>query len=190
MADDIPLILDDAMSGIAGMSGDVQVNLGDVDVDDVDLFGGPVELSLPSHPPPSKQLQNRVDEQRTRGCNQRIAWSKQGTLATIGADGQSLELRYLRTDPETAAWGLSEVTPYAQFSSMSSQSTFSGGPIVHLAWAAAGHPELAVIDSVGRVSILAFSSSLNKPFCLRSWESDPIDDLHAVWIITPPLFTK
>ncbi|CAK7199246.1 Mediator of RNA polymerase II transcription subunit 16 [Sporothrix eucalyptigena] len=72
MADDIPLILDDAMSGIAGMSGDVQVNLGDVDVDDVDLFGGPVELSLPSHPPPSKQLQNRVDEQRTRGCNHHL----------------------------------------------------------------------------------------------------------------------
>lgn len=70
MAEDIPLILDDAMSGMAGMSGDVPVGLGDVDVDDVDLFGGPVELSLPSNPPPSKQLQVRVNEQRIRGCNQ------------------------------------------------------------------------------------------------------------------------
>jgi hypothetical protein len=70
MAEDIPLILDDAMSGIAAMSGDVPIGLGDVDVDDVDLFGGPVELSLSSHPPPSKQLQARVNEQRIRGCNQ------------------------------------------------------------------------------------------------------------------------
>ncbi|KIH87170.1 mediator of RNA polymerase II transcription subunit 16, fungi type [Sporothrix brasiliensis 5110] len=180
MAEDIPLILDDAMSGIAGMSGDVPVGLGDVDVDDVDLFGGPVDLSLPSHRPPSKQLQLRIDEQRIRGCNQRIAWSKQGTIASIGADGQSIELRYLRTDAEDASWALSEATSYAQFSSSNTQTTFAGGPIVHLAWAATGHSELAVIDSVGRVSILAFSTSLNKPFALRSWEADPVDDLHAV----------
>ena len=80
MADDIPLILADhpvAGSGIPDMSGDVPVNLGDVDVDvdDVDLFGGPVELSLPSHPPPSKQLQIRVNEQRIRGCNQYVSRS-------------------------------------------------------------------------------------------------------------------
>ncbi|CAK7233542.1 Mediator of RNA polymerase II transcription subunit 16 [Sporothrix curviconia] len=154
MTDDIPLILDDAMSGIPGMSGDVQVSLGDVDVDDVDLFGGPVELSLPSHPPPSKQLQICVNEQRIRGCNQRIAWSKQGTLATIGADGQSVDLRYLQTDPETASWGLSEALSHTQFSPMNTHTTFSGGPIVHIAWAAAGHPELAVIDSVGRYNII------------------------------------
>lgn len=70
MNDDIPLIIDDAMSVIPGMPGNGQVNLGDVDVDDVDLFGGPVELALPSHPPPSKQLQIHVNEQRIRGCNQ------------------------------------------------------------------------------------------------------------------------
>ena len=164
-----------------GMPGDVPVSLGDVDVDDVDLFGGSVELGLPSHPPPpSKQLQLRVDEQRMRGCCQRIGWSKQGTIAAISEDGLSIDLRYLHADPETAAWGLSQPTSYSQFSSANTPTTFSGGPIVHLAWAATGHPELAVIDSVGRISILAFSISLNRPLPLRSWEADPIDDLNAV----------
>ncbi|CAK7273961.1 Mediator of RNA polymerase II transcription subunit 16 [Sporothrix epigloea] len=191
MTDNIPLIIDDAMSVIPDMSGNGQVNLGDVDVDDVDLFGGPVELALPSHPPPSKQLQIHVNEQRIRGCNQRIAWSKQGTLVTIGADGQSIDLQYLRTDPETATWGLSEVTAHNQFSLMNTQTTFLGGPIVHISWSAAGHPELAVVDSVGRICILAFSTSLNRPFCIRSWELDPVDDLHAVvacyWLpLMPP----
>lgn len=172
------LMLDDGMQGI---SGDVPVNLENVDVDDVDLFGGPVELGLSTHPsPPSKQLQLRVDEQRIRGCCQRIGWSKQGTIAAISDDGQSIDLRYLRADPENATWGLSEPTSYTQFSSATTPTTFSGGPIVHLAWAATVHPELAVIDSVGRISILSFSVSLNYPYPLRSWEADPIDDLNAV----------
>jgi mediator of RNA polymerase II transcription subunit 16, fungi type len=41
----------------------------------VDLFGDPVAgmenaLELPTRPPPSKQLQQRLDELRTRGCCQ------------------------------------------------------------------------------------------------------------------------
>lgn len=91
MAEDIPLNLDDAMSGIAGMSGGVPVGLGDVDVDDVDLFGGPVELSLPSHPPPSKQLQVRVNEQRIRGCTQYVFHSSiREELAALVSGGQGL----------------------------------------------------------------------------------------------------
>ncbi|CAK7265909.1 Mediator of RNA polymerase II transcription subunit 16 [Sporothrix epigloea] len=193
MTDDVPLVIDDAMTAIPGMSADVQVNLGDVDVDvdDVDLFGAAVEVPLPSYSPPSKPLLLCVNEQRIRGCNQRIAWSKQGTLATIGADGQSIDMQYLQTDPETAAWGLSEATSHDQFSLATTPTNFLGGPIVHLCWSAAGQPELAVVDSVGRISILAFSATLNRPFCIRSWDSDPIDDLHAVvatyWLpIMPP----
>ncbi len=68
MTDTIPLILDDDM---AGMAGNVPVGLGDVD--DVGLFGGPVDLGLTTHGPPlSKQLQLRVDEQRIRGCCQYV----------------------------------------------------------------------------------------------------------------------
>lgn len=62
---------------------------------------------------------------------------------------------------------------------------------MHISWSAASHSELAVVDSVGRICILAFSTSLNRPFCIRSWEPDPVDDLHAVvacyWLpLMPP----
>jgi len=115
-----------------------------------------------------------------------IAWSKQGTIAAIGADGRSVDLYFLRVHPKDASWGLSEPTPFAQFGS-----NFQGGPIVHLAWAATGSPELAVVDSVGRISVLTFSMTLNRPYQLRAWDADPVDDLHAVvgsyWLPLIPL---
>jgi mediator of RNA polymerase II transcription subunit 16, fungi type len=51
--------------------------------------------------------------------------------------------------------------------------------------------ELAVIDSVGRISIQNLSLALNRPFKSRAWTSDPVDDLHAVvgtyWLpLMPP----
>lgn len=168
----MPLILDSTM-------GDMAASMPvDLDVDDVELFGAPVvDLSLSSQPPPSKQLRLRVDEMRIRGCCQRIAWSRQGTIASISADGFSVELRYLRTNPHDGMWGLSEPTPCSQ---ISGSHNFSGGPIVHLAWAATASPELAIIDAAGRVSILTFSMNLNRPYPLRTWDVDTIDDLHSV----------
>jgi mediator of RNA polymerase II transcription subunit 16, fungi type len=53
----MPLILDHPMNG------DMQVNHTDLD----DLFGDSVALSLPVRPQ-SKQLQQRIDELRSRGC--------------------------------------------------------------------------------------------------------------------------
>jgi mediator of RNA polymerase II transcription subunit 16, fungi type len=51
---------------------------------------------------------------------------------------------------------------------------------VHLAWATTTSPELAIIDALGRVAILTFSIALNRPFSVRRWEADLVDDLHAV----------
>lgn len=118
----------------------------------------------------------------------KIAWSRQGTIASIAADGHEVELRYLRTNPLDGSWGLSEPTPCSQFGM---NPHFSGGPIVHLAWAATGSPELAVIDAAGRVSTLTFSQNLNRPYLARSWDDDPIDDLHSIvgtyWLpLIPP----
>ena len=104
-----------------------------------------------------------------------IAWSRQGTIASIGADSRSIDLQFLRTNPKDGSWSLSEQTPCTLFGT-----SFQGGPIAHLAWAATGSPELAIIDSVGRISLLTFSMSLNRPYQLRSWDADPVDDLNAV----------
>ncbi|RYP18890.1 hypothetical protein DL765_003678 [Monosporascus sp. GIB2] len=172
----MPLILDNPMGG-----GAMQVDLDDVD----DLFGDGVPLSLHGRPP-SKRLRQRVDELRIRGACRGIAWSKTGTIASIAPDGQSLELRYLRADPKDGTWGLSEPTPLAPWPSL------AGGPLVHLSWGpAVTSSELAVIDAVGRVLIFNFGLNLNRPTLTRRWDTDPIDDLHAVvgtyWLnLVPP----
>ncbi|KAI1077092.1 RNA polymerase II mediator complex subunit Sin4 [Whalleya microplaca] len=169
----MPLILDNPMGGEA-----MQVDLTDVD----DLFGDGAQLSLPPRPP-SKRLRQRLDELRSRGCCQGIAWSKGGTIASITPDGHSLQLRYLRASAKDATWSLSEPNTIAPWPNL------PGGPIVHLIWGPAAS-ELAIIDAVGRVLILNFNSNLNRPSLTRRWESDPQDDLHAVvgtyWLQTPP----
>ena len=51
---------------------------------------------------------------------------------------------------------------------------------MHISWAPTQTSELAVIDAAGRVLILNFNSNLNKMHPSRKWDTDPVDDLHAV----------
>ncbi|KAK7753742.1 Mediator of RNA polymerase II transcription subunit 16 [Diatrype stigma] len=163
------------------MDGDaMQVDLDDVD----DLFGDGVQLGLHTRPP-SKRLQQRLDELRSRGACRGIAWSKTGTIASIVPGGQSLELRYIRADPKDGTWGLSEPTPFVPWPNL------AGGPIVHLSWSPMNSSsELAVVDAVGRVLIFSVGANLNRPTLIRRWDSDPVDDLHAVvgtyWLNVKP----
>lgn len=113
-----------------------------------------------------------------------MSWSRTGTIASITPDGQNLELRYLRRSTDNGSWDLSEPTtcPLVKGS--------PAVPLVHLVWANTSSPDLAIIDAVGRVSIVSFSISLNHPFLQRKWDTDPVDDVHAVvgayWLsITP-----
>jgi mediator of RNA polymerase II transcription subunit 16, fungi type len=170
------LLLDADMGGIDG------IDTSAMGLDEVDLFGDPVI----TRPPPSKQLRMRVDELRTRGCCQAIAWSRQGTIASISKDADSIDLRFLRCHPDTGAWDLSAPTPCSVLTPVQ-----SGVPIVHLAWAPTSSPELAVIDAAGRISILSFSITLNRAYSTRKWDVDAVDDLHAVvgcyWLpLIPP----
>ncbi|KAI9644713.1 Mediator of RNA polymerase II transcription subunit 16 [Ciborinia camelliae] len=145
-----------------------------MEVDMDDLFGDGAGLSLPSRPPPSKELHQRIDELRGSGCCQGIAWSKWGSIASITPNGTGLELRNLRCHPENGTWGLSEPTVIPPLTN-----NLDGGPLKHLSWSPTGS-ELAVIDSAGRVIILQIFSSLNKPIMCRPCSSDSADDLHAV----------
>ncbi|KAI1769447.1 RNA polymerase II mediator complex subunit Sin4 [Hypoxylon sp. FL1150] len=158
-----PLILDNPMGGEA-----MQVDLDDVD----DLFGDGAPLALPPRPP-SKRLRQRLDDLRSRGSCQGIAWSKAGTIASIASDGRQLQLRYIRSETKDTSFALSEPT------SVSPWGTLPAGPLVHLAWGPC-NSELAVIDAVGRVIIMNFNANLNRPMLLRNWNHDPTDDLHAI----------
>ncbi|GJC99681.1 RNA polymerase II mediator complex subunit Sin4 [Colletotrichum higginsianum] len=160
----MPLMLEN------GMNGSMQVDQLDVD----DLFGDGVGLSLHTARPPTKHLRQRIDDLRTRGCCQGIAWSRSGAIASISPDGKTLEARFLRSHPDDGNWGLSEPTKVDLITINATS------PIVHLAWASTTSPELAVIDATGRVAILTYSITLNRPFATRKWDHDPSDDLHAI----------
>ncbi|KAF7546627.1 hypothetical protein G7Z17_g8306 [Cylindrodendrum hubeiense] len=165
----MPLILDNPMP----------VDLNDVD----DLFGDGVGLSLPVRPQ-SKQLHQRMDELRSRGCCQAVAWSRTGTIASITPDGLTVELRCLQRNPDNGSWDLSEPTPCDLVSGSPSI------PIVHLVWAGTSVPDLAVIDAIGRVTIISCSISLNHPHLQRKWDSDSVDDMHGImgsyWLSIAP----
>ncbi|KJZ78400.1 hypothetical protein HIM_02438 [Hirsutella minnesotensis 3608] len=165
----MPLLLDNAMP----------VDLNDVD----DLFGDNVGLSLPLRSQ-GKQIQGRLDELRSRGCCQSLAWSRSGTIASLTPDGQSLQLRFLRCNPENGSWDLSEPTICELIKGSPAI------PLVHLDWSATSSPELAVIDAVGRVFIASFPISLNHPFAIRKWDADNVDDGHAIvgcyWLTPAP----
>ena len=156
-----PMGVDGSLNGM-----DDAMGLHEVD----DLFGDTV---LPP-PPPSKALRQRVDGLRTRGCAHSVAWSKQGSIASVSRDGSSLELRFLRCHPETGVWELSPPTSCAALPPAT-----GGVPIANLAWATTSSPELAVIDALGRIAILSFSITLNRPYLTRRWDQDT-EDLHPV----------
>lgn len=103
-----------------------------------------------------------------------IAWSKWGSIASITSNGATLELRNLRCNPDDGSWALSEPTLTPPLTN-----NMDGGPLRHLCWSPTGS-ELAVIDTAGRVTILAIFSSLNKPSLSRTCQIDPSDDLHRV----------
>ncbi|KAI3396673.1 hypothetical protein diail_11781 [Diaporthe ilicicola] len=171
----MPMMLDDHM----GPLGAAMPSMDD------DLFGDEV-LPLTTRPP-SKQLQQRVDEMRSRGCCRSISCSKLGTIASISPDGTHINLQCARASPSDASWELSEPYPCSIFSP-----TLPGGPIVHLAWAPTPIPELAVIDAYGRVCLLSFHIGLNRASIItRKWDTDTPDDLYSVvgcyWL---PLLTS
>ncbi|KAJ5047335.1 uncharacterized protein L3040_003162 [Drepanopeziza brunnea f. sp. 'multigermtubi'] len=145
----------------------------DDEMDMDDLFGDGGGLSLPSRPPPTKELHQRIDELRTGGCCQGIAWSRWGCIASIAPNGMALELRNLRCDPADGTWALSSPTVTANFSSP------LDGRLKHLSWSPTGS-DLAVIDTTGRVTIISIFASLNKASLSRDCRADPADDLHGV----------
>lgn len=186
----------EGMGGMEGMEG--MEGLGSMGsamaLEEVDLFGDPVMddalAGLPPRPLVSKSLLQRLDDLRVRGCCQGIAWSRQGTIATIAKDAMSVELRFIRSHPDTTEWGLSEpsswsppsptVSPPVPNPPASISLASSSAPFVHLAWSPTMSPDLAVIDALGRLTILSFSIANNQPYPARRWETDAADDLHAV----------
>lgn len=85
--------------------------------------------------------------------DRRIAWSRLGGIAYISADSTKVSFRCLRYHSKTAKWELSNDYPVAKRQGTDEQHTF-----VHLEWSQTGM-DLAVADTVGRISIFTFSTT-------------------------------
>jgi len=189
------------MEGMEGMGGMGEIGeMGGMEgitmgLDEVDLFGDPVMdnalAGLPPRPLPNKQLQLRLEELRTRGCCQGIAWSRHGTIASIARDGTSIDLRFIRCNPHAAEWELSEPTSWSPPSGPSPSppapnpptpvsAASCSTPFVHLAWAPTPNPDLAVVDALGRITLLSFHITINQTYPVRRWETDVVDDLQQI----------
>jgi len=101
-----------------------------------------------------------------------VAWSKWGTIASIASNGTTLTLQSLRCDPVDGSWGMTET-------STTSPLCHDDIQLKHLTWSPSGS-DLAVIDSVGRVTILTMFASINRPSMSSNPQADPVDDLQRV----------
>lgn len=52
--------------------------------------------------------------------------------------------------------------------------------MAHLEWADTNNPELAVFDSLGRITLLIFTSMINQPFVVKKGDDDIVDGTHAI----------
>ncbi|KAG9245029.1 mediator of RNA polymeras-like protein II transcription subunit 16 [Calycina marina] len=149
----------------------------DMQVDD--LFGDDAGLSLmDGHSlqearPPTKELYLRQDELRASGCCQEIAWSKLGIVASITPDGCSVRLQNPRCNPVDGSWALGQALKDLE------QIGSPDLPLKHLAWSPHG-VELAVVDSVGRITILNITQTSNRPQTAKKAHEEMVDDLQRV----------
>ena len=120
------------------------------------------------------QLQVAYLQTRLTRTKRSIAWSRWGSIASITLNGAGLEFRNLRIHPKDGSWDMSDPTIIPQITS-----SLDGGPLKHLCWSPNG-ADLAVIDTAGRIAILTFGHSLNKPNITRNSQVDPIEELRAV----------
>lgn len=124
-----------------------------------DLFGdenlGPVS-AVPDLPSVPRGLIQFTDDSRVSGCSQRVAWSNQGCIANISADGYTVTLRSLYCDPTTGLWGLSKGDEAKVVALV-----HDGHPLKHVSWSHPGS-ELVVADKLGNVSIYSLLIAINR----------------------------
>jgi mediator of RNA polymerase II transcription subunit 16, fungi type len=94
--------------------------------------------------------------------DRKIAWSRLGGIAYISPDGFEVWFRCLRFQSLIAKWELSKDYPIVQRSVTDEPRSF-----VHLEWSQTGM-DLAVTDTVGRISIFTFSSTAVNQFIVAS----------------------
>lgn len=133
---------------------------------DVPLVTEDVGL-LPVQPVIPTGLVQYVAELRNCGSIQRIAWSRQGYIATLSPDSLRVYIQCLKFNRDDGSWALSE-------QNLVNAEDFAH-PVTHLQWSPAG-VDLTVVDSAGRLSIFTMSMmSVNRMTEVRPGSLDVAD---------------
>src|SRR5205809_6551881 len=88
--------------------------------------------------------------------DRKVAWSNFGCIAYVKLDGNGVVIRNLLCRPEDGKWTLGGEFPVSQVSPND-----DGQQIVHLSWNPSGS-ELAVVDTLGRLSIYTIYIAVNR----------------------------
>jgi mediator of RNA polymerase II transcription subunit 16 len=106
--------------------------------------------------------------------DRKVAWSNLGCIAYVKRDGNGVIIRNLLCRPEDGRWTLGGEFPISQ-----AVPNDDGQQIVHLSWNPSGS-ELAVVDTLGRLSIFTIYIAVNRLSLSRSGVVDQEDDLGAI----------
>ncbi len=115
---------------------------------------------------PNPAVVEQVQRRWYSGCLERIAWSRNGHIASISDDASTVYLECLRCNYETKSWELH--TRHALTTVFEDATS--------LAWSSTG-AELAVVDVKGRLWIFHHSlSTINRLVLARQGSLDPVTD--------------
>lgn len=117
----------------------------------------------------------------------KIAWSNNGCVAYITADGASVNLRVFSRDIETEKWDLGkDVT-------LEVPRGHEKFPFVHLSWSHLGN-DLVAIDAAGRVLIFSCNMVLNRMQYIKAEPAHPENEADGVvglhWLAILPYEQK
>ena len=139
-------------------------------------FGVPLvseDVALPLVQPMiiSPALIQHIRNIQHAGCNQRIAWSRQGCIAVLSPDSLHVFMHCLRFDRLSGLWSISEA-------SIVNADTFAD-PAVHIQWSPSG-VDLSVVDIFGRVSVFTVALAANRMNLARPSTLDLAQDSRQV----------
>jgi mediator of RNA polymerase II transcription subunit 16 len=117
----------------------------------------------------------------------KIAWSKNGCVAYISADGDAVNLKVFSRDAENGKWDLRKDVPLEV---PQGREQF---PFVHLSWSHLGN-DLAVMDAAGRVMVFSCAMALDRMHFIRAELAHPEAEVDGVvgmhWLAIHPYEAK
>ena len=135
------------------------------------------QLDNVSSVPPPPGLAERVDQLRLNGCNDRIAWSRIGSVAYITKDRREVRICTMRFRNDKGDWEKHDYTDYTFLPQC--RQAFKGRELAHVSWST-GSTELFVADVCGRIALFTIAIALNRAFTIKIYADAQDDSLNGL----------